>query len=1345
MKPITKARICLYLLRMVMLSGAVRAGAQARLESLTVADGLTQGYVTSMIQDHQGFLWMGTFDGLNRYDGYGIRRFTSTPFDPWSFQCSYITRLYEDTRELIWMGTHEGLYVFDPLKERFYGFSPQAHGLPANHVQEITGDRWGNVFVRISQTDDSVGLYRITLPDVFVHQLRTASAPLSGVVVERMGLSEPIRQPLRLLECIGDTLLLAHDGAGRFFRYEYGARQFQPFDLRRIPAANDFEHNVLWWKGGGYIFRRRTPDGRDVLLPLHCWYKTVRLKEGGIAIWLPEVGGLYKKNDLSQIRSDMSRPPDTLVTQQDFLNEFSVLMRGGNTWSHLVLADRSGILWLGTGGYGLRKYNPRQISFAAYLVNHSISSIRELPDGRLWVRLYTDESFLFNPRTSEREPFPWQIKGLHEWQYEMLADSRGNFWMITPGRYDDRTHRLGVVGAAGQKKIFDEILPFQEAVPEKMLEDRDGNVWIAGHEGLLYRCRPGRFELETFQYASLIGSPYNLRTTTLIQDPEGTLWAGTNRGLLRIGDPNGPAPVFRFFRHDPGDRKSLSIDWVTSICPDPEQAGVFWLGTRGGGLNRLNTADFTFSHIAGAANGLPDNVVYGILADESGHLWCSTNRGLCRFHPGSNTFFTYQENDGLLNTEFNTGAFLRTRDGRFWFGGVNGLNAFRPADIRSSLRQPAVAITAIKARGMSCVPDENGSLSLPYADNNVLFEFAVLDFSNPAFNRFRYRLRGLQRDWVYSGTVHTANFAALPPGRYVFELQGATAESAWNEDSVLFQLTIRPPWYRSWWAYGAYLLLFLLGLTAYIRYRVNLLKLRHTADANQRESERLKAFDSVKNQFFTNIAHELRTPLTIILGLANRLHRGEQDDSVEESADQIILHGNQLLQLTEQVLDLAKMESHQLPLHLVHANICAFINQQASALRPLARSKNIRFVVAHDTPDVSMDFDPAQLQKILNNLIANAIRHTPPNGEIRIRTSLAADRLSVQVSDTGEGIGPDELPHIFERFYQSRQTGSQVGASGLGLTHSRELAQWMGGDLTADSVPGEGAVFTLYLPVTRKAPEKQDLPRAAAVALPAAKSPAGRPVLLLIEDNESVADFLYRCLHPHFHLLLAADGDTGVQKALDAVPDLILTDVAMPGRDGFEVTSLLKNDERTSHIPIVMLTARAEVNERLEGHRRGANAYLTKPFDDRELLLVLRNLLDLRQQWQARYAAPGLTAVLPPPTGGQVPEELEMEDQFIRKLYQIFEQHYADETFQHEHLCRLAGMSRSQLDRKLKALTDQSPMEMLRNFRLQKAYDLLQNNPSLHINEVCYRTGFKSPSHFSRLFSKAFGKPPSAV
>jgi signal transduction histidine kinase/DNA-binding response OmpR family regulator/ligand-binding sensor domain-containing protein len=1330
------------------------AQGQLLYESLTVEDGLSQGFISAMEQDHKGFLWFGTYDGLNRYDGYQIKRYTARPYSLYSLQNAYITSIFEDKKGFLWVGTYEGLYVMDPLKERFFYLSIPEYHLPAQMVKSIEGDLDGNLLVAFDQLPQPRAFFEIQTAPSFYTQIRAANTTLTGIKVREIPILSPFTTDLFPIGFVGDSLYFLLDALGKPFYYDRPATQIKPFDPRRFQAYTDMALGILMKKKQqmGIAFRYKSPDGLDQFNTKNAWRYMIPFQDSLFLLCLNFDGLMFLKKDRQPLRSNLNQQAEILQKDPVFMEEFRVVSKAENFTYSCYLVDNGGIIWANTGGFGAHKYNMRKWLFSGLLNNTSASSLRVLGPHHIWVRLYSGKTAVINTQTLQFESAPWEGPAQPKRMVsDVCVDRQGNYWFALAGSHLIKTSQIAHWNTATRQfTLLPDLLPYLEDVPERIFEDRDGNIWIGGHECHLFRIRKGSFAVEKFMLDLKMPGKKNLqRTNVITQTMDGDLWVGTNQGLVQVTSPNTSTPAFRVIQHDEKNLHSLSINWVLSLHQDARNPQTLWIGTRGGGLNKFDMRTQQFTHYTASPEGLPDNVVYGILSDDKGHLWCSTNRGICRFDPDRLTFVVFQQSDGLLSTEYNTHSYLKTSDGRMWFGGVNGLNFFYPEQITTNDLAPKAAITSIKVGGLEYLPDTDSTLCLTYDNNNVIFDFSVLDFSNNITNHYRYRLLGIQKDWVNIGTTHTANFSALRSGKYVFELQGATAGSTWS-NTVRFQLEILPPWYRSWAAWCFYICLFMALMYTYIRYRVQHFRLKDEAKISQMESEKLKEFDAVKNRFFANIAHELRTPLTVILGLAARLRRQEHAVETQQYAEKIIQHADTLLSLSDQVLELGKLDSHHIALHPINGLVSSFIARHIEALHPLAIGKGIQLNFQADPSDIQMDFDPTQFPKILNNLVSNAIRHTEAGGMIDVKIVLKNDGslFEMTVIDTGEGIDPTDLPNVFDRYYQGGRYSGASGASGIGLTLVRELVVLMGGNIRVESDLGEGTTFVVTLPVTQKAPQmiasKMPAPgpsRKQDKLVSSLENTESLALILIVEDNESIIEYLQLCLHPHYRTVVVKDGQTGIDKAVELVPDLILTDIAMPILDGFALCAAVKSHPGTSHIPIIMLSARIDEADRMQGLGLGADAYLTKPFNETELLLLIRNLFQLRKKWQDQFAA-----VIKDPERSTMDvnhARQPSQDVFMQQLHAVFQENYTDEQFNLEKLCLLIGMSSSQLDRKIKALTNQSPMQMLRLYRLEKAYHLLQQSKQLSISEVCFKVGFKNPSHFSRLFAKEYGKPPS--
>jgi signal transduction histidine kinase/DNA-binding response OmpR family regulator len=602
------------------------------------------------------------------------------------------------------------------------------------------------------------------------------------------------------------------------------------------------------------------------------------------------------------------------------------------------------------------------------------------------------------------------------------------------------------------------------------------------------------------------------------------------------------------------------------------------------------------------------------------------------------------------------------------------------------------------------------------------------------------------------------DYRNLPHGTFTLKVKAIGAAQVWSEPFE-YTFTIRPPWWFTWWAYTLYGILITGLLYALYRFLLN-------QQLQLAETHRLRELDEVKTKLYTNITHEFRTPLTVIQGVTTRIrNEGEKLDSKKIIDDTHIVNRNsaQLLTLVNQMLDLRKLESGQLPVRMVQGDVVIYLRYLLESFHSLAEAKDIGLHFLNDERELIMDYDPEKLRHIVSNLLSNAVKFTPEGGEVYLSVEKASakrtpsalrteDALLIEVRDTGVGIPPEKIPHIFDRFYQiDDESTRKAEGTGIGLTLTKELVHLLEGEIDVKSEVGRGTTFSVWLPIRRTAPMVEGVPEvmqpvetaAAGVEQPSAvfEKPVAAgldelPLVLIIEDNKDVAHYIRSCLEAGYRLETAYNGKEGIDKAIELVPDLIISDVMMPEKDGFEVCDTLKHDERTSHIPVVLLTAKADMESRIAGLRRGADAYLAKPFNREELKVRLEQLIELRRALQKRYA--GLQPL------ELSDEEHQLEDEFLLKVRGIIEEHLSDASFDLPRLCRAVGMSRSQIFRKLKALTGQSTTQVIRSYRLHRARDMLKKS-DLNVSEVAYEVGFTNPAYFTRTFKEEFGVAPSEV
>ncbi len=1337
------------ILVLLLLASRLAAQPAVELQKIGIEEGLSQGFVSTICQDREGFLWFGTNSGLNRYDGYEFTIFRHDPYDPHSLSHNEIVGI-ADFGEMLCVLTLGGVDFFDKSTRRFYHLDRPLGDMRLTGGK-IFGDGQNNLWY-LGKYAGKAAFFHLRLPPGLAGLLR------EGVALNQQITIEPIHAGHRILD-VGP----GDDGKICWL--------LEPDSLFQLDAATVMQRIPL--PAAATTILSDGQKGLFLLGPEHlAWYNPARSEQPWTLsrTQFPEAAALLSFDAQRQrlwigyhqvMEFDVRQWPETFSINQAKMH-FDIPAGVVS-----CLMDRYDMLWFGTNARGIVRYNPRTSVFKNYLPGASIYSPPAV-DARGWVWLgqHLDARGVsvfnqrFNPAKGQLSPYPFANRIPDMKVSRSLTDAGGDVWTAGIEQlHPERGVLIHYRPADGATELF--YFPRaggKEIVALACCYGKDGDRFWIMLPGEMIRFDRATKQFHSFDFSSFCPDVFSINAAAVT--PDGSKWIGLPRGLLRAVPAEGEGYSFELLTNNPAQRNSLPDNGIRSLLTDPSDGGLLWIGTAGGGLSRLDIRTNQFTHF-NTQNGLPDNVVYGIVPDDDGHLWLSTNKGLTKFNPTTRQFQYFFKSDGLQENEFNTYAAGKAPDGALLFGGVNGLTIFHPADVNVNKSPPAVRITGLKINGLATDPRDSAALlrtdiqfsealELPFSKNNITLQFVALDFTQPERNRFRFYLEGAEPEWAHEGFEHTAQYLNLPPGHYVFKVKGANSDGVWNDTPVTLRITILPPWYRSTLAYLLYALLF--GGSCYAFYRFQLSRrLEHA------ENARLKELDQVKSRIYTNITHEFRTPLTIILGMAEVLEKSGSSSSTGASATAtatalIQRNGQNLLTLINQLLDLSKLETGKMALHRTRGDIVSFIKYLGESFHSFAAGKGVQLHFLSEIPELEMAFDREKIQAILFNLLSNAIKFTPEGGHVYLQIGEKEEKrqrlLSLRVKDTGIGIAAEQLPLIFDRFYQADDTATRKGeGTGIGLALVRELVKLMEGEVQVSSRPGEGTVFSVLLPVVHadnSLPEGTGTPVAeipAAEPLPSPKEAPShpdseRPLVLLVEDNADVLDYLKACIGADYQVAVANNGREGLERALELVPDLVLSDVMMPEMDGLELCRLLKTDERTSHVPLVLLTARADVASRIEGLHRGADDYLAKPFDRRELLARMSNLILLRRQLHARYAS-----LAPAPTSDP---ELQMEDAFLQKIRAVVEAHLSDADFEMPQLERALGMSRSQIFRKVRALTGRSPSLYMRSVRLHRAKELLQTS-RMSISEIAYEVGFATPAYFSTAFQEEFGAPPSAM
>jgi len=728
------------------------------------------------------------------------------------------------------------------------------------------------------------------------------------------------------------------------------------------------------------------------------------------------------------------------------------------------------------------------------------------------------------------------------------------------------------------------------------------------------------------------------------------------------------------------------------------------------------------------------------------------------------TFRKYDEHDGLQGSAFNANAGYRTRSGELAFGGANGFNLFRPGNIKNDNSNPALVLTDLQIANKSVNIGErlNGrvvlqhsitftnSLELAYAQNGFTLEFAALNYFNPQKIKYRYQLQGFDKQWQeLPGNNRRATYTNIDPGEYTFEVMSTNSSGNWVNNKASLKIVVLPPFYRTWLAYVTYVLL-AGGTLLLIRARgIQRIKKEFLIEHERQQGKRMHELDMLKIKFFTNVSHEFRTPLSLIITPLEKLIK-QADEQEKEPLKMIHRNGRRLLNLVNQLLDFRRMEVHELRLHRKSGDIIQFIQELSLSFSDVAEQKNIRLHFSSDSDALITSFDHDKIERILFNLLSNAFKFTPNGGKVAVTLHVNHNQhketeLVLKVSDTGIGIAADKKELIFERFFQTDLPDSIVNqGSGIGLSITKEFIKLHGGTISVESEMNQGSTFivTLLFPGQQR-PSKSSAPLTIEMVpkerpLSAAKFvwKSKKPILMLIEDNEDFRFYLKDNLKEYYQISEAANGKEGWQRILADHPDLVVSDVSMPEMNGIDLCKKLKSDNRTAHLPVILLTALTAEDQQLSGLETGANDYMTKPFNFEILLSKIRNLL--QQQELAKKTYKKQLEIKPAET------EIEsVDEKFIRQLSVHLEKHLSDSAYSVDQLSTDMNMSRVGLYKKILPLTGKSPIAYIRSYRLEKSKPLLLKS-QMTIAEVAYQVGFSNPKHFSKYFKEEFGIPPSA-
>ncbi len=1274
---------------------------QILFRSLDLADGLSQNSVVDIAQDSIGYLWFATQDGLNRYDGYQFHKYDKYFSDITRANNVQLGKLHVDHEGTVWSLPQSGIpEKYDSHKDKFQPFPN------IKHARCISSDEKGILYFG---TNNGLSIYNKEQNEVIT--------PFSNSIVSEILISS------------SDQLFLVSNGKLIKAKNEQD-KNLLKFELESTISPNskitclieDTNNNI--WAGtfgnGMYVKQKNTAHFSQIDLGIPFLKILSIVEDQQHNLWIGTYGS-------GAILFD----PTTKTTQQ-----FQPEKHNPNAIAYndilSIFEDQSKNIWFGTDGGGLSFYDKNLVKFNGFTnsqipSNIQIDVVRSLivdNNENVWIGTSGKGLTRYSPnyKSAQWHTFTTQNSALKSNRIMSLEVAENDLLLIG-------TQGNGLNSYSPTANIFTSFNNPQlsKSTIWDIHRDKENRYWLATRNmGLL------EFDLNKGDIITNSKNNSDLKNKNIRCIIDGAsideLWLGMeNEGVALF---NKKTNKLTHLKNPFGTKKIKSLYL--------SQDNILWIGTNGDGLKAYHIKTKTFSQF-GTKDGLPNQVVYGIMSDKNNNLWLSTNQGICKFSPPQPLTDTlqqpsvtiYDNHDGLQSLEFNTGAYFKDRQGNFYFGGINGYNWFHPDHINTSTLFPEIILTEFSVNGKSMLEKidtkSETSITLKHFQNDLSFSFATNNFSLPEKNKYRYQLIGYDESKQQTENRNFANYTNLSPGDYSFSIQASNYDGIWNETGKQFNFTIKPVWYKTLAAKLLFGWLFAFILLGIYLNRKRRWKLQAMLEKERQHAKHLSEMNEFKNEFYTNITHELRTPLTVIKGMSEEIRENDKAKNL------ISNNTNQLLQLVNQILDLSKLEHGHLPFNYIQQDVVVFLKYIASSFQSFAETKKIQLKFKTTIPTMMMDMDAEKLQQIISNLISNAIKFTKENGFINVNLDKRDNHLQIQISDSGIGIEKQNLPQIFERYYQVDPSNkSQIG-TGIGLAYVKELIDKMQGEIRVESALQKGTTFYITLPITNEAPfvkVKKQEKSVNIISNNTATSEEEKPSILIIEDNKDVAIYLQTILQKNYTIEIQENGQEGIATAMKSIPDLIVSDVMMPIMDGLEVCDRLKNNELTSHIPIILLTAKASQTDKKSGLLKGADAYLVKPFDKEELLIRINQLLNLRKKMQEFYAK------------HMVAKSSEEIDSFLVKINESIEKHLGDEHFKTTQLCESVFFSKMQVYRKLKALTGQSTSEYLRNYRLQHGMELLKKG-KLTVSEISDLTGFSSPAYFSRSFKETYHMTPS--
>lgn len=1301
-----------------------------------VNDGLSENTVQAIIQDKKGFIWLGTKDGLNRFDGNEFRIFRNDPTDPGSIGNSFIRSIFEDADGKLWIGTDHQLYIYDPAYESFALFNEKTsegvsvrsavHSISAENDQIIwIGTGTQGLFCYYKDRDSLVQI-----------SSRQKENPLPSDLVWRT-----------YRDYSGSMWFGTRNGLVRYIRETNNFQTFQP-QADSTPGNNEvlsiFEDSEgdLWigtWSGGLFKLDRKSQlfinyfdaESERYITKIRAIYEN---EKNSLLIGSDDGLYLFNKNSGEYRRIDEPGNPYSLGDQ----NVYAIYRdREGGCWIGTYFG---GVSYLPEGNSSIRHYYPRQTSGS--LSGKAVSQFLEDGKGNLWIATEDGGLNYFDVKTEKFKTYAPQKtgNGLSYHNLHSLLIHQNQLWI---GTFSLGIDVLDLNTNTWKNYQFDknDKNSLEDNCVFSLYQNKSGEIFVGTPFGL---SKYDPVHDNFIKITEVTGFIYDMQ-----EDSKGYFWVTTyGNGVFRY-DPT--AKNWKNYNHEAGNDKSLAFNKVIDVYVDDIQR--LWFGTEGKGLCRYNYETDDFSTID-QKSGLPNNVVYGILDDKYGNLWVSTNMGITRINPQTLEMATFTKEDGLQSNQFNFRSSYKAKNGIFYFGGINGFNSFHPDDLTRNLFVPPVVITSLElldedshiqsdSTWKSRLFDEK-RVRLKYHQASFKIDFVSMSFQAQEKNQYECYMEGLESRWRSVGNEKSLTYVNLPPGEYTFRVRGSNNDGIWNESGDYLMITILPPFWKSTLAYSVYILVLFATLFVMIRKLVRRSRERHRIRLDEFKLEKEKEMYESKIAFYTHLAHEIRNPVTLIKApLESVLTYNDFQPEVRENLTVIDRNTDKLLEMVNQFLDFRKLGEAQFRLNIKPGDLGEFLTDLCFRFRTTAEQQGVDLQLSLPNGKIIANFDKDAMYKVVSNLLSNAIKFSKSRVILQLLEDKPSDSIEILVEDDGPGIEHKLREKVFEPFFQVHHVEVKhlKAGTGIGLTISKQLVDKHNGTIyIKDGVAG-GCQFVVRFPfdltVTEEEQTSEETHLSRSVNI---GSIDGNLVgndkmhILIVEDNEELRTFLEKNMRSEYAVHVSGNGQEALHILEQKSVDLVISDITMPGMDGLELAGILKHNDQYCHIPIILLSARTNLQTKLNGLEYGADIYIEKPFSMVYLKAQIASLIENRIRILDKFSKSPFV-----PYGTIASNK--RDEEFLDRLNDQIEKNISDVDFSIDKLAFEMMMSRSNLQRKIKGVSGLVPNDYIRVYRLKKAARLLLQG-DYRINEICYLVGFNSGSYFSKCFFKQFGVLP---